>query len=190
MLRTHALGMLLLSAAVTTMNATVAETTTPDPETVRKFYVAYQQQHFSGLPDAKQLAALSGHFSSGLKALMRKAQSEQSRCNKAHPDEKGPWIEGDMFSSNFEGFTSVLVVEPVLAAAAGGQQPQQHSLKLFRVAFEYVENGQKVTWKDDVVMRQEAGRWVIDDILYKSGQNFSNGFGSGLRQSLTGRGCE
>ena len=184
MLRTHALGMLILSVAVT-LNAIVAAT--PEEDTIRKFYAAYQQQRFSGLPDAKQLAALSGYFSSGLKALMRKAQSEQLRCNKAHPGEKGPWIEGDMFSSNFEGFTSLQAVEAVPATAE--QQPQP-ARKQFHLSFEYVENGQKVTWKDDVVLTQEAGRWVIDDILYKSGQNFGNGFGSGLRRSLTGKGCE
>jgi hypothetical protein len=179
--RSHTLALALGTLAMS-VQATVAAS--PEEDAVRQFYAAYQKQHFSGLPDAKQLTALSRHLSSGLKALIRKAQAEQARCSKAQPDEKGPWIEGDMFTSSFEGFTSLLTVEPVPAPKAAA------TAREVRLTFEYVENGQKVTWKDDVVLHQEAGRWVIDDISYKGGQNFGNGFGSGLRRALAGKGCD
>src|SRR5215813_10006441 len=74
-------------------------------DTVKRFYNTYRAQKFSGLPDAAQLAKLAPYLSASLQTLIRAAQKEQDRCEKAAPDEKPPWVEGDMFTSNFEGFT-------------------------------------------------------------------------------------
>src|SRR5437868_500903 len=80
-------------------------------ETVKRFYNAYHGLKFSGLPNAKQLSKLAPYLSASLQTTIRTAQKEQDRCEKAAPDEKPPWIEGDMLSSNFEGFTRFQVVQ-------------------------------------------------------------------------------
>ena len=85
-----------------------------------------------------------------------------------------------MFSSNFEGFTAVVVEDP-----KPGKAPRQN----VKVNFEYVENGQKHPWSDDVVTIRKSTRWVIDDIVYGGKQPFGNGFGRSLRESLKGKGC-
>jgi hypothetical protein len=139
------------------------------------FYTAYQKIHIYGLPSARELNSLAVHLSGPLQQALRRAQTEQARCIKAHPDEKGPWVDGDLFSSNFEGFSRFQIAE-------SARSP-------FTVEFEYVERGQKFTWKDQVVMVQENGRWVVDDVRYGGRQAFSNGFGASLRRALSGSGC-
>ncbi len=165
--------------------AALAQTQPSPEEAAREFYASYQKLHFSGLPDASQLQVLSGQLSSGLQTAMRKAQGQQARCIKANPGDKGPWVEGDMFTSNFEGFTTLAAPSKGATVVPKGQQAQ------VRLTFEYVEGGQRVTWTDEVVLVLERGRWVIDDVHYRnnSGKGFGNGFGPGLRASLATQGC-
>lgn len=145
---------------------------------IREFYQAYRGLKISGLPAQAELARLSPYSSAGLQALIHKARVEQARCAKAHPGDKGPWVEGDLFSSNFEGFTGFQV-----GPAAGAL------LQRVPVEFEYVENGRKFTWKDEVSVVKEGGRWLVDNVHYRKSQGFGNGFGASLRASLSAPGC-
>ncbi len=144
-------------------------------QAVESFYNHYRKLKLSGLPNAKEAAQLAPYLSKGLQALIRKAQTEQARCIKAEPDDKGPWVEGDLFTSNFEGFSRFQV-----NATAQARIP---------VAFTYTENGQAFSWKDEVGMIPEDGRWVVDDVFYRSTPGFTSGFGSNLRGSLTAPAC-
>jgi hypothetical protein len=143
-------------------------------DTVKRFYNTYRAQRFSGLPNAAQLSKLAPYLSASLQTLIRAAQKEQDRCEKAAPDEKPPWVEGDMFTSNFEGFTWFQI------------QNGPDTI----VAFEYVDRGHRVAWTDRVMLVQEQGRWVIDDVVYGRTEGFTSGFGKRLREGLAGRGCE
>ena len=149
--------------------------------TIQKFYQTYSEMKTSGLPDAAGMAKLSPYFSSSLKKLILSAQANQARCRKAHPGDKPPWTEGDMFSSNLEGFTKFHVV---------GAGPAKGGRSVYKVAFEYAEKGQRATaWPDEVAVVREAGRWVIDDVFYRRKSAFGNGFGPALRDGLAANGC-
>ncbi len=146
--------------------------TTAAAEPAQDFLKTYKSLKFEGLPNTTQLKKLSPHMSSGLQSAIRGAQAVQAHCMKKFPDEKPMWIEGDMFSSNFEGFTSFKVASSDRAKAI--------------IEFEYIENGQKVAWKDELVFAVEKGKLVIDDIRYGRSEGFTSGFGSSLKKSLTG----
>lgn len=158
---------------------------TPTSAVVPQFYAAYQRLHFSGLPNSKQLQALAPYLSPGLQGLLKKAQGEQAKCIRKNPDDKGPWVEGDLFSSNFEGVTRIVLVSSDSKANSDVLRQQ------VRVSFEYIENGQKVAWNDELVLTRPsaAAAWLVDDVLYRGGQQFSSGFGSSLRRSLSEPGC-
>lgn len=158
---------------------------TPTSTFVPQFYAAYQKLHFSGLPNSKQLLALSPYLSPRLHELLRRAQAEQAKCIRKNPDDKGPWVEGDLFSSNFEGVTRVVLV------SSDGKTNSDVLRQQLHVSFEYVENGQKVAWSDDLVLTRASATaaWLIDDVLYRGGQQFGSGFGSSLRRSLSEPGC-
>jgi Protein of unknown function (DUF3828) len=135
-------------------------------DTAAQFYTAYRSTAMSGLPDAAAMQKLAPMLSTKLKSALRAAQAQQTRCMKTHPGDKPPFVEGDLFSSNFEGFTAFRV-------EAGGAF----------IHFEYAEGKHKVSWKDEVKLVQEGGRWVIDDVLY------GRAVGRSLRKSLAERGC-
>lgn len=141
-------------------------------EPAQNFLKAYKNLKFEGLPNKAQLQKLSPHLSAGLQSAIKGAQAVQAHCMKKFPDEKPMWIEGDMFSSNFEGFTSFNVASSDRAKAI--------------IEFEYVEKDQKVAWKDELVFVTEKGKLVIDDVRYGRTQGFTSGFGGSLKKSLTG----
>jgi hypothetical protein len=170
-----------ITAVLLFLPLSLAAQTAPSPsQTARDFYIAYQKLHFSGLPAPAQANKLKPYLSDALYADLTRARTEQVRCNKAHPDEKGPWAEGDMFSSNFEGFTTVRVENP---------KPSNAPREQLKVSFDYLDSGQKFSWTDQVSLIKQSGRWVVDDIFYRRQQGFTSGFGESLRGSLKGKGC-
>lgn len=151
-----------------------AMTVTAEP--VAEFYTTYRGLKFEGLPNKAQLATLAPYLSTDMQSAIKNAQAVQAKCMKKFPTDKPMWIEGDMFSSNFEGFTTFKV-----ANSNGGKAT---------VAFEYVENGQKVAWSDQVIVRTEKGKVVIDDFRFGRTQGFTSGYGESLKKSLRGTNCE
>ncbi len=147
---------------------------------VGAFYSEYQELHISGLPDKQAIRKLSPYLSAELIASITRARQRQAQCISAHPGDKGPWVEGDMFSSNFEGFAKFRVGDP---------KPGNGQRQLMTLNFEYVDGGKSHTWADQVVVVRQGNRWVLDDILYGRKAGFGNGFGGSLRQSMKGKGC-
>jgi hypothetical protein len=143
-------------------------------------YTSLRARPVSGLPDRAARNRLAPSLSAALRSGFARSQREQHRCNKAHPGEKGPWVEGDMFSSNFEGFTAFRI---------GETNPGANGSVRVTIEMEYQQNGQKTVWKDQVSMIRERGLWVLDDVLYGRTEGFNSGFGSSLRQSLASSGC-
>jgi len=147
------------------------------------FYQNYhklrQSGGLTGIPNEAQLAQLSPLITPQLRKLFSAAYLEQQRCIKQSPDDKPPWIEGDIFSSNFEGFTSF---------NAENSKPQgqarQVSRKQVPIKFVYIEGKYKVKWTDTLVLRNEAGHWLVDDIFYHANFAFTSGFGKNLQSSL------
>jgi hypothetical protein len=139
-------------------------------QAAQEFYKAYRQSAVDGLPTAPQMRALRIHLSDALATDLASAQSKQSRCRELHPSEKPPWVEGDLFTSNTEGFTRV-----TMRASDQGNS--------VIAEFEYVEASARIAWKDEIVMKREHGRWVVDDVRY------GRHTGASLRQSLAEPGC-
>jgi hypothetical protein len=129
----------------------------------------------TGIPDAKQLARLAPFLTPELRGLMAAAKKEQERCARAFPGDKPPWIEGDILSSSFEGFTSF----------RAGSSKGSGKVRAVVVRFRYAEPGRSgVEWQDEVVLRNEAGRWRVDDLRYRADFAFTSGFGPNLKASL------
>jgi hypothetical protein len=128
----------------------------------------------SGIPDEAQLAQLAPSITAELRALFGAVLREQARCAKQSPGDKPSWIEGDIFSSNFEGFTS-------FSAASSKSQKDAREVV---VRFTYAEGKYRVKWSDTLVLRNEAGRWLVDDIFYRGRFAFTSGFGKNLKSSL------
>jgi hypothetical protein len=130
---------------------------------VQQFYAATITGHVSGAPTTEQLATLAPYLSDTLRALLAAARTRNEADIARAPDEKPSFAEGDLFSSMFEGPNAVAVFPD---SARG-------SSRVATVRMTYT-GSPPVTWVDRVVLTEQAGRYVIDDIEYGGTWDFAN----------------
>lgn len=135
-------------------------------ERVLAFLAQYHAQFFRGLPNATQAAAIAPHFSPRLNSLFRDALAGQQAYKARYPSDKPPMIDGDIFSSLFEGASS----GEIEAVEASGDRAT------VRVKYSYTDpETHKVieTWPDRFLLVRDGSRWLIDDIEYLGGWDFA-----------------
>jgi hypothetical protein len=156
----------LLAAAILGAAGLGAATVAAPADRVSSFLRAYRRLGFSGLPNAREERALAPYLSPRLREMMARAQAEQTRFAAANPGEKPPLVEGDLFSSLFEGPTSFTVGE---TRSEGGRA-------VVTVVFSYADPVSKpppFSWKDHFLLVQIGGRWLLDDVEYLGGWGFA-----------------
>lgn len=136
---------------------------TPTGAAVR-FYELHQPYAGAGVPDAAQMEAYKPLLTRPLIAALERARAERDAAMASTPDEKPPFVEGALFASLFEGYTSV---QPVTLATEGWESR-------VKVCFAYAQGGARTEWTDTVVLRKEDGVWRIDDVVYGGQWDFAN----------------
>lgn len=111
-------------------------------------------------------------LSDNLNRLITAALEYQTEFIKSHPDEpsptgppvsyKPPFVDGDYFSSLFEGPTSFKVVRTVRDGKAS-----------WRVPVHFWYDRSLPGWEDVVIAAQERGRYVIDDVEFSGAGPFN-----------------
>lgn len=129
-----------------------------------QFYTMRDAVGVSGAPDTKELAALNPFITDSLSRQLAAADSVRSADMKRAPDEKPAFVEGDLFSSLFEGPTSY---RPQPAIERG-------DVTLVPIMFVYDRQPPAVTWTDTVVVKQQNGQWRVHDIRYGGTWDFGN----------------
>jgi hypothetical protein len=136
-----------------------------NPETVaRVFYSELRRLGVSGLPGEEDWAHLKPFCSETLGAALDLAVKEQIEFMRKNPDEKPPWIEGDLFSSLFEGPKQFVVGGAVIKGETA-EVP---------VECTHTEGGETVKWSDTLLLVKEGGKWLIDDVSYGGTWDFAN----------------
>jgi hypothetical protein len=129
-----------------------------------KFYAIYLSLPHGGIPDATARLRYAPLLSPRLNKLIADAGAAEARFMKANKNSP-PLIEGDLFSSLFEGFSQFK-----LGACSGDATTGQCA-----VGLTYVPPGQKpVTCNDSVLLVNTPAGWKVDDIAYKAGFQFGN----------------
>ncbi len=129
--------------------ATFAHAAERPQDVVERFYTIHVAGRPSGLPDGKELEKLAPLFSERLHALIVNALKYRDAMMKEHPDDKPPYVDGDMFTSVFEGPRAFKIL------GVDGDK--------VRVQFSDEPN---ITWQDTILVKEENGHYVIDDILF------------------------
>ncbi|MBK6316430.1 MAG: hypothetical protein IPF53_19600 [Blastocatellia bacterium] len=132
---------------------------------VIKLYTALIKQKVTGLPTTKQRTSIWPLLTEDLKALLDAAQREQDAFIKANPDEKPPLIEGDLFSSLFEGVQTFEL----------GQTSLVDRRAHVPVTFSYTSDGKTTRWTDEVILAKSGGAWKIWDVRYNATWDFKPG---------------
>lgn len=143
------------------------EQTPPPPAqpVASDFYQAYLSLPPGGVPDAPARAKLAPLISAGLLQLLAEADAAEARYAAAQTEPQPPLVQGDLFSSLFEGATGVEVkaCKEVPEAAACDVQ------------LTYAPAGQApAQWQDILLLVWTEQGWRVDDIEYGGDWPFGN----------------
>jgi hypothetical protein len=109
-----------------------------------------------GLPDSKEWIVLKPLLTPALAAKFDEARRQQQAFAKKSPGDKPPWVEGDLFSSLFEGPTNYEIKDI-------NEQGKRAEVLVY---LQNASDGQKVRWKDVLILKKVGSRWLLDDIRY------------------------
>ena len=128
------------------------------------FLTMHERMGNSGLPDAGSMNAYSAFLCPSLSGALRDARVRQEQFKASHPDEKPPLVEGDLFSSVFEG--------PDSYSAAGSEVDGGHA----RVTMDlrHGEGTAATSWQDTMLLDLDDGIWCIRDVEYGGKWPFAN----------------
>lgn len=127
-------------------------------DSANAFYNIYLKNHPSGVPDEKQQEQFRPILSPALTGLLSEAATAEASYAKATKGESPPLVEGDLFTSLFEGAESYKIgactIEKESAACA--------------VDLDYTDprDKSKVVWQDRVYLVRDDDKWLVDDIEF------------------------
>lgn len=157
-------AVLLALASATLVSPACSRPAPPSPgDAVSSLYQVLIDSQVTGAPTPGQLAAMAPYLSTELRELLRAAGALRDSAARANPDEKPPFAEGDLFTSLFEGPSSMVV--QALPGGGGLRLP---------VSFSYDGIAPPVSWVDTVVVTTDAGRPVVADVVYGGTWHFAN----------------
>jgi hypothetical protein len=157
---------LIVALALSAMGAVSAA---DDPAAVANdFYGVYATFRPSdGIPDAKARAKLEPFISPALDNLLVAGEAAEAHFEKVTKNMSPPLIEGDLFTSNFEGATAFHIGACTTSAATARCS----------VSFTY-RGGRKdekpANWTDTLYLVRDRGGWRVDDIGYGATWAFGN----------------
>lgn len=156
----------LISVLVLILAAASVSYAADTPEsTVTGFYSAYIKLKTRGIPAAKDLAEYRPYVTPELAALLKSADDAEIKYKADTKGEVPPLVEGDIFTSLFEGADSFKVLsceEKGVSATCS-------------VEFKNTNpgDGKTFTWKDSPVLEKGKSGWLISDIEYKGDWDFA-----------------
>ncbi|HXQ50011.1 MAG TPA: hypothetical protein VN802_02855 [Stellaceae bacterium] len=129
------------------------------------FYAAYMRLHPMGVPGAKARARLHPLVSTSLYDLLAAADKAEARHARRTKGSEPPIVEGDLFTSLFEGAKSYSI-----RSCARAERSATCDVDL-----KYVDPRDKAAtaWSDTVILVESGGRWLVDDIEYGGAWDFA-----------------
>ena len=133
--------------------------------TVNGFYNAYIKLKTRGIPAAKDLAEYKPYITPELAGLLKSAGDAEIKYKADTKGEVPPLVEGDIFTSLFEGADSF----KVLSCEEKGAKAS------CPVEFKNTNpgDGKTFTWKDSPVLEKGKSGWLISDVEYKGDWDFA-----------------
>lgn len=129
-------------------------------EAIGAFYRIHIKNNAPGLPSAAELGQFQPLVSRALYTLLTQAEAADARYHALAGSEAPPIVEGDLFTSLYEGATSFSVE----SCETGEQQDAQRAS--CQVAFKYSRDGAAEAWNDKILLVREDNQWRIDDIEF------------------------
>ncbi|MBI3678533.1 MAG: hypothetical protein HY243_18140 [Proteobacteria bacterium] len=133
--------------------------------TAAGFYSAYKSLPADGVPDAAGRTKLEPFISQTLEKLLSDAAAAEAAFAQGTKGQSPPLLEGDVFTSLFEGATSFKI----------GTCKSEGRKGTCAAELTYASPNQKpVVWTDTVYLVQTDAGWRVDDIGYGGSWDFGN----------------
>jgi len=137
---------------------------------VNAFYAVYKDHHAQGgIPDATGRLRYTPVLSPRLNKQLIDAAAAQARLTAKVKNAVPPMLEGDIFSSLFEGATSWKV-----GACQGDAKAARCTVALSYVPAQSAKPPKPANWNDTVIVTSTPQGWKVDDVVYDAGFPFGN----------------
>ena len=135
------------------------------------FYAVYGPQvgKGGGIPDAATRLRFSAVLSPRLSKQLADAAAAQARLTAKVKNAVPPVLEGDIFSSLFEGATGWKV-----GACQGDGSNARCQVTLTHVSPAGRPPAKPAQWNDTVLLTNGPGGWKVDDVIYDAAFAFGN----------------
>ena len=117
----------------------------------QQFLRAYQPLASAGVPKPPQLSGLLPHLHSGLRQPLETVSAQQAASTCEGP----PAIQGDLITSLFEGPNEFRVMDCRIRPGTA----------TCPVRFTYRGTPEGLRWTDEIELRLQADRWVVQDVV-------------------------
>lgn len=128
------------------------------------FYRIYLTTRPTGIPNAAIRAKFSPAISHTLARLLERADSAERHYAKVTKRLVPPLVQGDVFTSLFEGAENFTMRDCKHTEAA----------TVCRVELRYGSSSNTALWVDKIHLVRSSGRWVVDDIEYGGDWGFTH----------------
>lgn len=133
------------------------DTTAPLARVTEGFYTAVLALDQDGIPDAKAQAKLAPYISHGLAQRLADGAAAEHRYAALTKLQAPPLLNGNIFTSSFEGATSFKL----------GHCERQGAQARCKIALVYSDHDRKPRrWTDTAVLVQTEKGWRLDNIDY------------------------
>ncbi len=137
---------------------------------VDAFYAVYNNQHApGGIPDATGRTRYASVLSPRLNKQLAAAAAAQARLTAKVRNAVPPMLEGDIFSSLFEGATAWKV-----GACQVNAKTARCQVTLTYAPASNAKAAKPANWNDTVVLASTPQGWKVDDVIYDAGFAFGN----------------
>jgi hypothetical protein len=134
-------------------------------DAANRFYRAYLKLNPRGLPTDEEMKTFAPLFSRELIDAISNASRVQAKFIHEHPDEKPPWIEGNLFASLYEGVSYFSLGAPTF-------NDDKASIPVY---LEYREKKTVTRWIDVLILQREGKEWRVWDIFLNAPWSFRSG---------------
>ena len=165
----------ILSAALLLLGIApaFAQTANDPAAAVEAFYAVYAPLHVQGggIPDATARVRYAPVFSPRLNKQLVEASAAQARLTAKVKNAMPPMLEGDIFSSLFEGAGSWKVGA---CQVAGNTARCPVALSYVPASVPGRKAEKPASWNDTVLVVNTPQGWKVDDVIYDAGYAFGN----------------
>lgn len=122
------------------------------------FYTLYIKIRPQGIPQEKQMVRLRAYLSTGLNQDLEETRRAEEQYQKANRGAVPPLVEGDLFTSLFEGASAFRLLSCEARGDVGSCE----------IEFSAIDPKDRSVfkWKDKIYLVRQSRRWLIDDIEY------------------------